>query len=76
MPLLLLREGRVTLGPEPSTELAVDDELLFVGEAEARRAMQTTALVEAAARYVVADEVVPDAWIWREVGRRWGKRRA
>jgi voltage-gated potassium channel len=75
VPLLLLREGRVTLGPEPSTELATDDELLFVGEAEARRAMETTALVEAAARYVVADEVIPDAWIWREAARHWKRRR-
>ena len=75
VPLLLLRGGETTLGPEPATVLAPDDELLFVGEAEARRAMETTALVEAAARYVVTGEVVPDVWIWREVARRWRARR-
>ena len=68
-PLLLLHDDTATLCPRGDARLARDDEVLFVGRASARRAMETTMTSEAGGAYVVSGRHLPAGWIWRRLTR-------
>jgi Trk K+ transport system NAD-binding subunit len=70
VPLMLVRADVASLGPDPSTRLLLGDELLFAGEASARRAMESTLFVDAAAELVLTGRHIPESWIWRTLSRR------
>ncbi|RBY75714.1 potassium transporter TrkA [Blastococcus sp. TF02-09] len=69
VPLMVLRDGEVTLAPEGDFVLAPGDELLLAGRPGARRALGTTLLVPSVLEYVVHDRRVPASWIWRKLTR-------
>jgi voltage-gated potassium channel len=66
-PLLLLRDADATLAPGPDFVLAPGDELLLAGWPAARRALETTLVVDAAREYVLTGRRVPSSWIWRRL---------
>jgi voltage-gated potassium channel len=63
--LMVMRDGECVLTPDDDFVLAPDDELLLCGRLAARRAVDTTMVVEAAREYVVSGRHVPVSWIWR-----------
>ncbi|HEX2075556.1 MAG TPA: NAD-binding protein [Geodermatophilus sp.] len=65
--LLVLRRREAVLAPGPDFVLATGDELLFAGWAAARRALDTTLVVDAVREYVVTGRRVPSSWIWRRL---------
>jgi voltage-gated potassium channel len=67
VPLLVLRGGEATLAPEPDFVLAAGDELLLAGWPAARRALETTLVVDAVREYVATGRRVPSSWVWRKV---------
>ncbi|SNS35559.1 Trk K+ transport system, NAD-binding component [Geodermatophilus pulveris] len=67
VPLLLLRGEDATLAPDPGHVLAPGDELLLAGWPAARRALETTLLVDAVREYVVTGRRVPSGWLWRRL---------
>jgi voltage-gated potassium channel len=67
--LLVLRDRDVTLAPDHDFVLQPGDELLLAGWAAARRALDTTLLVEGVLEYVVTGRRVPSSWIWRRLTR-------
>jgi Trk K+ transport system NAD-binding subunit len=80
VPLLLLRDGEVIMGPDVDVVLAPGDELLLAGQGTARRRLETTMLLDAAAAYVVSGETLHASWLWRTLADRhrpgrWGSSR-
>jgi hypothetical protein len=69
IPLLVLRGDEATLAPDDDFELAADDELLFAGWPAARRALETTLVVDAVRAYVTTGRRVPSSWVWRALTR-------
>ena len=67
VPLLLLRGDHSTLVPDDDTVLAVDDQLLFAGQATERRELESTMMIESTAVYVLFDRQIPSSWIWRKL---------
>ncbi|MGD9529875.1 potassium channel family protein [Pseudonocardia sp.] len=67
--LLVLRGDEAVLAPGPEFEPALDDEVLLVGRAAARRALDSTLLVDAVREYVTTGRRVPVSWIWRALRR-------
>jgi voltage-gated potassium channel len=67
MPLLALRKADATLAPGADFVLAPSDELLLAGWPAARRALETTLVVDAAREYVLTGRRVPSSWIWRRL---------
>jgi len=65
--LLLKRGDEFVLTPGDDTELRDGDELLIAGEPVARRAVDTTLLVDGVLDYVVSGRSVPSSWIWRKL---------
>jgi voltage-gated potassium channel len=63
--LMVARDGECELTPDDDFVLAPGDELLLCGRHAARRALDTTMVVEAAREYVVSGRHVPVSWIWR-----------
>ncbi len=69
VPLLVLRGEECALAPDDDFVLAVDDEILLAGRPTARRALDTTLLLDAVGEYVVSGRHVPSSWIWRRLDR-------
>jgi Trk K+ transport system NAD-binding subunit len=69
VPLLVLRGEDCSLAPGGDFLLAADDEILLAGRPAARRALDTTLLLEAAGEYVLSGRRVPSSWIWRRLSR-------
>ena len=67
VPLLVLRGAESTLAPDPDFVLAPGDEVLLVGWPAARRALDTTLVVDAVREYVATGRRVPASWVWRKV---------
>jgi voltage-gated potassium channel len=67
VPLLVLRGNDSVLGPSEDFVLAPDDEILLVGWPEARRALETTLVVDATCEYVMTGRHVPSSWLWRRI---------
>ena len=67
VPLLLRHEGRNVLAPGDDARLALGDELLLAGQPAARRELDTTLVVDAAAEYVITGHHRPAGWIWRRL---------
>jgi voltage-gated potassium channel len=65
--LMVMRDGECVLTPDDDLVLAPDDELLLCGRPAARRALDTTMVVDAAREYVVSGRHVPASWIWRHL---------
>jgi hypothetical protein len=59
--------GAVVLTPDDDLVLAPGDELLLCGRPAARRALDTTMVVDAAREYVISGRHVPASWIWRRI---------
>ena len=68
VPLLVLRGDDATLAPDDDFVLAPDDELLLAGWPAARRALETTLVVDAVRAYVTTGRRVPSSWVWRKLG--------
>ncbi|MCW2613971.1 MAG: TrkA-N domain protein [Frankiales bacterium] len=68
--LMVLRDGRSLLTPDPELVLAPDDELLLAGDRDARWALGTTLVVDATAEHVLTGERRPVGWLWRRLSRR------
>ena len=67
--LIVLRGDEAVLAPEGDFLLAPHDEVLLVGRPGARRALDTTLLVDAVREYVVRGRHVPAGWVWRRLTR-------
>jgi voltage-gated potassium channel len=65
--LMVMRDGECVLTPDDDLVLAPCDELLLCGRPAARRALDTTMVVDAAREYVVSGRHVPASWIWRRI---------
>ena len=65
VPLILQRHGDAVLAPPDDTVLCAGDELLLAGQPSARREMETTMVVDAAAEYVATGRHRPAGWVWR-----------
>jgi voltage-gated potassium channel len=65
--LLLRRDGRNLLSPSDDTPLTLGDELLLAGQPSARRELDTTLFVDAAAEYLVTGQHRPAGWLWRRL---------
>ena len=70
VPLLVLRGDEAALTPDDEFVLRADDEILFVGEAAARRALTITLLLDATSEYVIYGQHVPASWVWRRFVRK------
>jgi hypothetical protein len=64
------RDGDAIMGPGPEVALAADDELLLAGHGAARRALETTMLLDAAAARVISGETLHASWVWRKLADR------
>jgi voltage-gated potassium channel len=69
VPLLVLRGEDVTLAPGADFVLRQGDELLLAGWPPARRALETTLVVDAAREYVTTGRRIPSSWVWRALSR-------
>ena len=69
VPLLVLRGDDCSLAPDGDFPLAADDEILLAGRPAARRALDTTLLLETVGEYVLSGRRVPSSWIWRRLSR-------
>jgi Trk K+ transport system NAD-binding subunit len=70
VPLLVLRGDDCSLAPDGDFPLAADDEILLAGRPAARRALDTTLLLETVGEYVLSGRRVPSSWIWRRLSGR------
>jgi Trk K+ transport system NAD-binding subunit len=68
--LLVLRNGDAVLLPEEDFIVRQGDELLFAGDAAARRSLSTTTMLDATAEYVLYDRHIPSSWVWRRLTRK------
>ena len=68
--LLVIRDEDALLLPDEDFILRHGDELLFAGDASARRSLSTTTLLDATAEYVLYDRHIPSSWIWRRITQR------
>jgi voltage-gated potassium channel len=67
VPLLIVRGDESTLAPSDDFVLAPDDEILLLGWPAARRALDSTLMMDDVGAYVVAGQHVPAGWIWRRL---------
>jgi voltage-gated potassium channel len=65
--LLVIRGREAILAPDDDFVLESGDELLLAGWAAARRALDTTLLVDGVLDYLVSGRRVPSSWIWRKL---------
>ena len=70
VPLLVLRGADCSLAPDRNFPLAADDEILLAGRPTARRALDTTLLLDTVGDYVLSGRHLPSSWIWRRLSRR------
>ena len=68
--LLVVRDDDAILVPDEDFVLQSGDELLFAGDAAARRSLSTTTLLDATAEYVLFDRHIPSSWVWRRLTRK------
>jgi hypothetical protein len=69
VPLLVLRDSACVLTPGDDFVLAAEDQMLLAGRPSARRALETTLMVDARSEYVIFGRHVPSSWIWRRFTR-------
>ncbi|SFK97814.1 potassium channel family protein [Geodermatophilus ruber] len=67
--LLVVRGNEAVLAPPDDFVLQPGDELLLAGRPAARRALETTLLVDGVLEYLVTGQRVPSSWIWRRLRR-------
>ena len=61
---------RLSWFPTRTSSCSHGDELLFAGDAAARRSLSTTTLLDATAEYVLFDRHIPSSWVWRRLTRK------
>ncbi len=71
--LLFERDGKKQLMPEDSTELKLDDHILFCGKREAKDGMHWILQIMSSLNYVMTYENEPESYIWRKLSRRYKK---
>lgn len=76
VPLALLRGDVVTPAPGDDETLRPGDRLLIAGRPAARHALEATLTQQTSASYVIADRVIPSAWVWRRLARARARQRA
>jgi hypothetical protein len=69
VPLLVLRDSACVLTPGDDFVLAAEDQMLLAGRPSARRALETTLMIDARPEYVIFGRHVPSSWIWRRFTR-------
>ncbi|MFI1993948.1 potassium channel family protein [Actinoplanes sp. NPDC020271] len=69
VPLLILRDGQVTLGPADDDELQAGDQLLLAGQRREQRALMDTVTIDSVSQYILYGRRVPSSWIWRRLSR-------
>jgi len=69
MPLLLQRKGRLTLLPDDSMPLQLNDRLLLCGRLSSRYQMEWTLLNKYALEYVMYGQAPSTNWLWRFLTR-------
>ena len=69
VPLMVLRDSTCVLTPGDDFVLAPDDQLLLAGRPSARRALETTLMVDSGPEYVIFGRHVPSSWVWRRFAR-------
>jgi hypothetical protein len=69
VPLLVLRDSACVLTPGDDFALAAEDQMLLAGRPSARRALETTLMIDARPEYVIFGRHVPSSWIWRRFTR-------
>ncbi|WP_328473652.1 NAD-binding protein [Actinoplanes sp. NBC_00393] len=69
VPLLVMRDGEVALGPADGDELRAGDQILFAGQPWDRRALLDTLTIDAVSQYVLYGRRVPSSWIWQRLSR-------
>jgi voltage-gated potassium channel len=67
VPLLLLRGDHIVLAPDDDFLVAANDAILLAGWPAARRALDTTLMVDASFEYVMTGRHVASSWIWRRI---------
>jgi voltage-gated potassium channel len=67
VPLLVLRGTDSVLAPDDDFVLAAKDEILLAGWPAARRALDTSLMVDATFEYVMTGRHVASSWIWRRI---------
>ena len=65
IPLLLLRDGMLTLLPDEGTALQKDDHLLMCGRLSSMYQMEWTLQNEYALDYVITGKEQPRSWFWK-----------
>lgn len=72
--LLVRREGRITLLPEPDFPLRLGDELLFCGRDEAQLRMSWARRNVNVLSYLATGVERPSGWVWQWLARRAARR--
>jgi voltage-gated potassium channel len=70
VPLMLLREGRVTPFPADNMPLRAGDALLFAGRAAARETQRIVLANANVLDFLLTGRERPAGWVWQRVGRR------
>lgn len=70
VPLMLLREGRVTPFPADNMPLRAGDALLFAGRAAARETQRIVLANANVLDFLLTGRERPAGWVWQCVGRR------
>ena len=70
IPLLLLRDGMLTLLPDEDTVLQKDDHLLMCGRLSSLYQMEWTLQNEYALDYVITGREQPRSWFWKLISKK------
>ncbi|MAR92413.1 MAG: NAD(P)-binding protein [Pseudomonadota bacterium] len=73
MALMLQREGKIHLLPEPDFELKIDDQLLFCGRSRVQNTMSWTVINSNVLEYVISGQDEAKGYLWRHL---FGSRRS
>ncbi|MEU4419643.1 NAD-binding protein [Actinoplanes sp. NPDC024001] len=67
VPLLILRDGQATLGPDDDVALRPGDQILFAGQPWDKRALLETLTINSVSQYVLHGRRVPSSWVWQRL---------
>ncbi len=67
--LMVDGDSGITLAPPDDHPLVRGDRVLLAGRSAARRAMESTLLVDSSAAYCLSGEPAASSWLWRTITR-------